>query len=253
MSRLPLPDAFLRPGLLAHRGLHSDGAPENSIPAFAAAIAKGYGIELDVQLSGDGVAMVFHDATLDRVTEAQGLVAERTAAELGTIALTDGGGATIPTLADTLAGIGGKVPVLIEIKDQDGALGPDVEALEEAVADVLWDYNGPVGVMSFNPHSVAQMAELSPQVPRGLVTCDFNASDWPTVPEHRRAELRAMPDIARVGASFISHDVRDLGSQKVMDLRAAGLPILCWTVRSAEDEAEARQVARAVTFEGYLP
>jgi glycerophosphoryl diester phosphodiesterase len=243
----------LRPGLLAHRGLHSEGVPENSLPAFEAALAKGYGIELDVQLSADGVAMVFHDDGLGRMTELVGPVRALTAAELGETPLRGGGRATIPTLTDALALIGGKVPVLIEIKDQDGALGDAVEALEEAVADVLWDYNGPVAVMSFNPHSVALMAELSPQVSRGLVTCAYLPDDWEHVPETRRAELRAMPDIARVGAAFLSHDMRDLDNPKVADLKAAGLPILCWTIRSAEEEAKARQSARAITFEGYLP
>ena len=131
---MTLPAAFqTRP--IAHRALHdrSDGRPENSRAAIRAAIARGYGIEIDLQLSADGQAMVFHDYALDRLTSARGAIRDRTAEALGAIALT-GGDEGIPTLAEVLAITAGQVPLLVEIKDQDGAMGPDVGPLEQATA-----------------------------------------------------------------------------------------------------------------------
>lgn len=248
---IPLPSSFLaRP--IAHRGYHdlANGIPENSIAAFEAAIASGYGIELDVQPSADGAAMVFHDDTLDRLTAEVGPIAQRTRTALGSIPLTGGDG-TIPTLAQVLDCVAGRVPMLVEIKDQDGTLGPDLGTLEQAVAAVLQDYSGDIAVMSFNPHSVARMAELLPKTPRGLVTCDFSSSDWTSVPDDTLAQLRDIPDFTATGSSFVSHGKSDLSRQRVTDLKAKGATILCWTVRSAAQEAEARQIADNITFEGY--
>lgn len=244
-----LPDAFLR-APIAHRALHRPGRPENSLAAVRAAVAAGYGIEIDVQPSADAVAMVFHDDTLDRLTGAEGPVAARTAAELGAITLA-GSDEGIPTLAEVLDAVAGKVALLIEIKDQDGAMGPGVGGLERAVARALEGYGGPVAVMSFNPHSVAAMAALAPEVPRGLTTYGWDDAEAQALPEARRAELAAIGDFERVGASFISHDRRDLGNPRVAELKARGVPVLCWTVRSAEQESQAREIADNITFEGY--
>ena len=247
-----LPDAFLTIPI-AHRALHDvrDGRPENSRAAIEAAIDAGYGIEIDVQLTADRQAAVFHDYALDRLTEELGPISKRSLADLATLRLR-GGEDGVPGLIEVLAMVGGKVPLLIELKDQDGALGPDVGVLEMAVGTAVSDYRGPVAVMSFNPHSVAAMQTLLPNVPRGLVTEAFAKQDWP-VPEERLAALRTIPDYARVGASFISHNAVDLDAPRVAELKEAGADILCWTVRSPEAEAEARRVAQNVTFEGYLP
>ncbi|WP_373355613.1 glycerophosphodiester phosphodiesterase family protein [Pseudoroseicyclus sp. CXY001] len=246
-----LPPAFLaRP--IAHRALHGAGRPENSLAAVRAAVGAGYGIEIDLQPSADGVAMVFHDEGLERLTGEAGPVAGRTAAELGAIRLT-GGEEGIPTFAEVLALVAGRVPLLVEIKDQDGALGPSVGALEAAAARAAEGYAGPLAFMSFNPASVAAMAALAPGVPRGLTTAAFRADDWPEVPEARRARLREMKDLARTGAAFISHEAADLSSAPVARAKAAGLAVFCWTIRSPEAEAAARRYADNVTFEGYLP
>ncbi len=247
----PLPEAFLT-APLAHRAFHdrAAGRPENSRAAFRAAIAAGYGIECDVQLSKDGKAMVFHDHDLDRLTTETGPVHDRTAAALGRIALR-GTAETIPTLAEMLALVAGRAALLIEIKDQDGAMGPKVGRLERAVAKDLDGYGGPVAVMSFNPHSVAALAKAVPEVPRGLTTSAYHAKSWPDLPAETRDQLRAIADYDRVGASFISHEAPDLGRRRVADLKRAGAKILCWTIRSPAAEAEARKVAHNFTFEGY--
>ncbi|MFD1195393.1 glycerophosphodiester phosphodiesterase family protein [Seohaeicola saemankumensis] len=249
MNRLP--DAFLK-APIAHRALHdiTAGRPENSPAAIEAACQAGYGIEIDLQLSSDGQAMVFHDYDLKRLTDQTGPVRQRSAAELGQIRL-KGGTDTIPTLAQVLQQVAGRTPLLIEIKDQDGAMGANVGALEAAAARVLGDYAGAVAVMSFNPHSMIAMAGLAPDVPRGLTTCDFNAEDWPLLPPGTRTRLRDIPDYDAAKACFISHEACDLGATRVADLKARGAVILCWTIKSAEAETEARQVAHNVTFEGY--
>lgn len=244
------PDFLTKP--LTHRGLHdvSDRRPENSRAAIQAAISHGYGIEIDLQLSSDQKAIVFHDFTLDRLTNEEGPVRQRSAKQLSAIPLT-GGAEGIPDLADILDLVAGQVPLLIEFKDQDGAMGKNVGALEKAAANDLATYAGPVGVMSFNPHSVALMAELLPEVPRGIVTSAYHFDNWalsPAICDY----LRDIPDFDRVGASFISHDVTDLDRPRVAFLKDAGADVLCWTVKSAEQEVEARKVAQNITFEQYL-
>lgn len=250
MTRLPHP--FLTVPL-AHRSLHdvTDGRPENSRAGIRAAMDAGYGIEIDVQLSADGVAMVFHDYALDRLTGVAGAVRQRSSAELRAIALL-GGDEGIPDLPEVLALVSGRVPLLVEVKDQDGEMGPDIGALEKAVADAAAGYEGPLALMSFNPHSVARLGELCPQFPRGVTTSAFDPADWPLRPE-TCDRLREIPDYDRAGASFISHEAADLERARVADLKAQGADVLCWTIRSPEEEARARAVARNITFEGYLP
>jgi glycerophosphoryl diester phosphodiesterase len=251
MSRVPLPDSFLkRP--IAHRALHdrAAGRIENAPAAIRAAVEAGYAIEIDLQLSKDGVAMVFHDEELDRLTDETGPVNARTAEELRRIRL-KGTSDTIPSLAEVLDLIGGKVPLLIEIKDQTLVMGPTDGRLEAATAAALAGYRGDVAVMSFNPHSVAHMARLAPQLPRGITTSAYDPDDWAPVPPDVCDRLRAIPDYDATGSSFISHEGRDLGRERVAELKAQGATILCWTIRSPADEALARKVADNVTFEGY--
>jgi glycerophosphoryl diester phosphodiesterase len=248
---MTLPASFLaRP--LAHRALHdlAAGRPENSVEAIQAAIDQGYGIEVDLQLSKDGRAIVFHDYGLKRLTEQSGPIQQKTADELQTIPLI-GGTHPIPTFKQVLGQVAGQVPLLVEIKDQDGTLGPAVGRLEQAAAADLSGYTGDVAVMSFNPNSVRVFGGYAPDVPVGLTTCDFNQEDWALIPKARRERLAEIPDIKASRATFISHDARDLHSPRVAALKKRGLPVLCWTIRSPEAEAKARQIADNVTFEEY--
>jgi len=248
-----LPPVFLT-APVAHRALHdaSQGIPENGPTAIRRAVQAGYGIEIDVQLSSDGVAMVFHDDTLDRMTATTGPVRSRTAQELSDLRLV-GSEDTIPTLAEVLGIIDGQMALVIEIKDQSGGLAPGDDALERAVAADIAGYAGPVAVMSFNPNAVEAMRRLAPDVPRGLVTCGYIPSKWPHLSPELCTELRSITGFGKVGASFISHDCHDLGSPRVAELKAQGTPILCWTITSQHAETEARRVADNITFEGYLP
>ena len=158
MQTPALPESFLRLPI-AHRALHDrqQGLIENSPSAIKAAIAAGYAIEIDLQLSQDGQAITFHDEELDRLTEESGPLNARSAAELGQITL-KGSADKIPTFAEVLALIDGQVPLLVEIKDQTLTMAETDGRLEAEAARLLRDYRGPVAVMSFNPHRPAIIA-----------------------------------------------------------------------------------------------
>jgi glycerophosphoryl diester phosphodiesterase len=248
---VPLPADFLM-APIAHRALHdvAQGRPENSLAAARAAVEAGYGIEVDLQHSADGVPMVFHDSGLKRLTGQPGQVRDSRSETLRSLRLL-GTSEPIPTLGELLATVAGRVPILIEVKDQTGKVGPDVGAFEEAIAGVLADYPGPVAVMSFNPHSVAALARLLPAVARGLTVGGRKDSTYFGLPLVRIRDLANMADFDRVGASFVSCDREKLQRPAVAALKARGVPILCWTVRSVAQEAAARRVADNITFEGY--
>lgn len=252
MARIPLPPGLLRRPI-AHRALHdrAQGRVENAPASIRAAVAAGYAIEIDLQLSADGVAMVFHDEELARLTGAPGLLSSRSAAELGQIRLTDSTD-TIPSFAEVLAMVDGRVPLLVELKDQTMTMAQTDGQLEAEVARLLQPYRGEVAVMSFNPHCMLHMARLAPDLPRGLTTSAYDPQDWaplsPAICDH----LREIPDYDATLSSFISHEAWDLGRPRVAELQAEGAAILCWTIKSPEAEAAARKLASNVTFEGYL-
>lgn len=246
-----LPLAFLQTPI-AHRGLHNETRPENGLCAVRAAVDAGYGVEIDLQISADGQAMVFHDYELDRLTGQSGQIKRRNAADLGQIPLL-GRDETIPTLVQVLDIVQGRVPVLIEIKEQSRVMGPVDGVLEGAVAHALETYTGPVAVMCFNPASVNAFGAVAPHIPRGFVTCSFTHPAWAPLGADRLAHLRAFGDFDTVGASFVSHNINDLSNDTVSALKARGVPVLCWTVTSDEDAAQAMKFADNITFEGYLP
>jgi glycerophosphoryl diester phosphodiesterase len=186
-----------------------------------------------------------------RLTGEEGLLRERSAEELGRLRLRHGNEG-IPTLREMLDLVAGQVPLLVEVKDQTGVMGPVDGMLEEAAARELKGYEGPVAFMSFNPHSVIALKDLAPGIPRGLTTEGYDPKDWPGLPEDRCARLREIADYEAAGASFISHQANDLGRSRVAELKAGGAGLLCWTIRSAEAEREARRFADNITFEGYL-
>ncbi|HEY5711023.1 MAG TPA: glycerophosphodiester phosphodiesterase family protein [Allosphingosinicella sp.] len=220
----------------AHRGLHGDGRIENSRAAFEAAIAAGHGIELDVQASLDGEAMVFHDYDLGRLAEGEGKLAAMTAAELGRIAL-KGSDETIPTLREVLSLIGGKAPLLIEVKSP----GREIGALSRSVAAALTSYIGPVAVMSFNPEVGRWFARNAPDVLRGLVVTEAGKR-W-------RGALTRQFALWRSRAEFLAYDIRDLPSSFAGAQRLKGLPVLTWTCRTVADRARAAEHADQIIYE----
>lgn len=225
----------------AHRGLHSDGVPENSPSAFAAAMDRKMGIECDVQRSGDGRAIVFHDQDLARLTARQELIADCSAADLNRTVLS-GSCDTIPTLRQMLDQIGGAVPVLIEIKSLRQP-ARRTNALCLAVRRDLEGYVGPHAVMSFDPRAVRWFADYSPLTVRGLVLSEQNDNALPGMIRRRLMLWHARPD-------FLAYDIRDLPSGFAAAQRRRGLPLLTWTVRSAEHRKRAKMYCDAPIAEG---
>lgn len=162
----PNAPAWLIARPIAHRGLHdrAGGVPENTVAAAEAAIQGGYAIECDVQLSADGEAMVFHDETLGRLTTAAEAVGALPAADLRALAVA-GSAERIPTLPEFLARIGGRTPLVIEVKSRYTG---DLRLTERVVA-LAAAYDGPVAVKSFDPQLVAALRGLAPEIPRGIV------------------------------------------------------------------------------------
>lgn len=226
-----LTELFAKP--FAHRGLHGAGTPENSRTAFRAAIEAGHGIELDVQASADGEAIVFHDYELGRLTDATGKLAESSAAALGAVPLkgeTEG----LPTLAEILALINGRVPLLIEVKSPGRRIG----ALSGAVARALESYIGPVAVMSFNPAVPRWFARHCPDVLRGLVVTEEG--------EPERGRFKRRLSLWWSKADFLAYDIRDLPSAFA---KASGLRVGTWTVRSEAQRATAAKHADQIIYE----
>ena len=240
----PAPGAaldWLKGARVAHRGLHGQGVVENSPAAFEAAAARGLAIECDVQLTADGEAVVFHDFTLERLTAESGAVIERTAAALSAIAYRDSA-ETIPTFAQFLAQVAGRVPLLIEVKSQEDW---DWARLCAAVARGLASYSGPAAVMSFDPRVGGWFAAHAPQVLRGLVATEEHSRGW-------LGDLARHRALWRSRAQFLAYDVRDLPSRFARGQRARGLPVATWTVRDPALFPLASAEADALIAEGSI-
>lgn len=240
MRSSPSADAPRRPAWLtarpfAHRGLHGPRTVENSRAAFQAAIAAGEGIELDVRACADGTAFVLHDAEMGRLCEAEGPIAALSPEAADAVRLR-GCGETLPRLDAVLALVGGRVPVLIEIKAQAKA-GP---ALCASVARSLEPYAGPAAIMSFDVRLVRWFRRRRPAILRGLVIGERDRGKVRGRIERHLAVRLARPD-------FLAYDVLSLPSPFAARARERGLAVLAWTVRTkAEAEAAARHADQII-------
>ena len=235
---------------IAHRGLHTmpTGAgrigpwsaghrPENAMSAFAAAIEHGYAIECDLQMTRDERVVVFHDRTLDRMTESVGRVVDHDLAALSQAKL-KGSDDTVPALEDLLDLAGADVPLILELKGQDA----DPRSFIAAVANALKGRETSVAVMSFLRPLTDLFSAGLPGVTRGLTAeGDDRAFD---------AHMRAFE---AGDLHFISYGVHDLPCRFARTLRGRNVPVLCWTVRSPAQAASAATHADQMTFEGFLP
>jgi glycerophosphoryl diester phosphodiesterase len=236
---------------IAHRGYHdaAAGRIENTLPAFAVAVERGFAIECDVRLTADNSVVVFHDATFDRLTAATGPVAGRTLADLRRIAFRHGD-ARIPTLAALLDLVRAAVPLFLELKADGAERGP---VLAAAVTRALAGYQGPVAVMSFEPRAMVAMRYLARALPRGMIVDGFTAADYPdlsAVARFARRHLLAAPGVA---PRFLACDARRLPAAAPALLRSLGRPLLAWTVRSQQEWARLERHADQMIFEGFDP
>ena len=223
---------------IAHRGFHDLNRVrwENTLSAFDAAVERDYAIECDVHLSADGVPVVFHDNVLNRLAGRDGFVHDLTAAELAQLRI---GGTQdhVPTLAEMLARIGGRVPLVIELKGVEGKDG----GLVAAVAKALQDYRGKAAIMSFDHWLVRRFADDAPGIPAGL-----------TAEGRTMADLEAHFSMLAHPISFVSFSVLDVPNPFVAFVRdRLAMPVITWTVRNEETRAATFAHADQMTFEGF--
>ncbi|HVK41846.1 MAG TPA: glycerophosphodiester phosphodiesterase [Phenylobacterium sp.] len=230
---------------VAHRGLWTrDGAPENSLGAFQAACQAGYGIELDVQLSADGEAMVFHDDHLKRMTGAEGKIGDYTAADLAQMRLA-GTDEHVPSLLETLALVGRRAMVHVELKTPAGQVGP----LEQRVHEVLMDHAGPTCVIGFNPYSHAWFADRFPGVLRGLDSYDYRRA--PHLAEAQRQAYSRLEHVEIARPHFLALHIDMLPDERVARYRADGMPVVAWTVRDPAQWDAVKNHCDNLIFEGF--
>lgn len=232
---------------VAHRGLWSPaGPPENSLAAFEAACEAGYGIELDVQLSSDGEAMVFHDNDLRRMTSRPGRLEDYSADTLAEMSLA-GTDEHIPTLVDTLALVGRRAMVQIELKTPAGDVGP----LEQRVHEILIDHAGPVAVIGFNPYSHAWFADRHPKVLRGLDSYSYAGIDAQRMAKDQRRAYAKLEHVAIARPHFLALSLDMLPSPEAARLRDQGMPVVAWTVRTPAQWVKVKDCCDNLIFEGF--
>ena len=229
---------------IAHRGLHDPGAGviENTPSAVAAAVTAGYGIEVDLQITADGEAMVHHDDALGRLTEGAGRLDSMTAAELAAVPFKDTKDRML-CLGELCNLVGGRATMVLELKSRfDGD-----PRLPERIAKVLAGYAGPVAAMSFDPAQLLALRRIAPGLTRGITA----ESRY----HHRGSQPRAyLLDLLRMRPQFVAYSVRDLPAAAPLLARYLfGLPLLTWTVRSQSDRSRAARWADQMIFEGFRP
>jgi glycerophosphoryl diester phosphodiesterase len=247
-SRAALPWLTARP--IAHRGLHdaAGGIIENTASAATAAIAGGYGIETDVQISADGEAMVHHDDALGRLTDGTGALRNLSAAALRQVpfrATAD----RMMTLGELSDLVDGRVPLIIELKSRfDGDL-----RLAARTAAVLEGYRGPAAAMSFDPLLVAVLRRIAPGLIRGIVAeRRYEPPEWEFLAPAQRLALPFLLHGWNSRPAFIAYRVDDLATIPPRVARLIfGLPLLAWTVRTPQQQAPAARFADQVIFEGF--
>jgi glycerophosphoryl diester phosphodiesterase len=222
--------------------------------AFRAAIAAGYGIECDLRPARGGLPVVFHDETLERLTDASGKVASLGSVRLDRIAFKGQPQERIPTFAELLALVQSRAPLLIEIKSEWRR--PNMSFLAE-IARLATAYRGPIALMSFDPAVMTPMRELAPRVPRGIVSGNYlkeSAEDhwWEHVLTRERAErLTHLLESGPAEPSFYAYDVNALPTPVTRYVREVQrMPLFAWTVRTPDQRKIAKAHADALIFEG---
>ena len=239
--RFPVPDArrvgFLTRTPFANRGLHGSRHVENSRAAVEAAVGLGYGVKIDVQFSLDGLAYVFADPTLERITREAGQVRHYSSRQLSQIRLGDTD-ESIPKLDEILGIVGGRTPVLVELKAIEG----HVSQLCVAVRHAIEGYRGEAAVMSLHGEVSRWFSSHGNKIARGLMLSDSSAYAKEEATEKAQALWRARPE-------FLAIDIADLPNRFAQRQHKRGIPLLAWTVTSAEQQAVAADNVDQIIFE----
>jgi glycerophosphoryl diester phosphodiesterase len=245
----------LFPQPIAHRGLHdrAKGVIENSASAFDAAIAAGLAIECDVQLTSDGVPVIFHDEDMQRLLGKPGKIADTPAAEVTTSPLLDSAAGDCPQLFTAfLEQIAGRALLQIELKRQRDAAS--TRQLAQSVAAALATYVGPVTVESFDPNALTAIRDAGFTGLRGIITYDYARKDWDDgLDEQQRYGLRHLLHWHETQFDFISCDKDSLDLPAIKFWKALGKPVTAWTVKSQLEADTIRPHIDQIVFEGYIP
>jgi len=226
---------------IAHRGLHDDQVPENSMEAFEAAIEAGCPIEIDVQVTKDKVPVVFHDDNLQRLTGLKKRVTRVKFKDLMRLRLTDTESA-IPTFKEFLEFVGGRVPILVEVKKNKGSRG-----IERAVVEMLQKYKGEFAIQSFHPIAIRKVRKIDPSLYCGLLSSKLSEMKMLRIKKaavkNARLFFMAKPD-------FVSFEINSFPNVRVKRFREElKLPIIGWTIKTAEDMDRARMYCDGIIFE----
>ena len=228
---------------IAHRGLHDKVSPENSISAFEKAIEAGYPIELDVQLIADGTVVVFHDNSLSRLTDNDGYLKFLNKEDLKLLTLKDSK-EKIPTLNEVLEVVNGRVPLLIEVKNE-GKVGK----LEKNVLEILKNYKGEFAICSFNPYVLEYFYKHAPHIPRGQIAGFFKGEKLSFFKKHALKKMLLNKKISH--PHFISYEAKRLPNRFIRKYKE--LPLLAWTVRSESEYLNVVKYCDNIIFEGFEP
>ncbi len=227
---------------VAHRGLHDEESPENSLSAFEKAIEKGYVIELDVQQIADGTVVVFHDTSLSRMTGQDGYLKNLITEDLSACYL-EGTKETIPTFQQALDLINGRTPIIIEVKNT-----LKVGSLESATLEILKNYKGQFAIMSFNPYVLSWFKENAPEILRGQLSAFFKKDKLSLV---KKVVLKKMLLNKVAQPNFIAYEAEHLPNRYVRKFN--NLPLLAWTVRSQEEYMRVVKYCDNIIFENFEP
>jgi glycerophosphoryl diester phosphodiesterase len=235
---------------VAHRGLHdrAHGVIENMPGAISAAVAGNFSIEVDLQLSADGEAMVHHDHRLGRLTIGEGALLDKTAAELKQVRFKDTD-ERMMTLGDLCALVGGRVALVIELKSHfDG----DRRVVARTI-EILKSYGGPAAVMSFDPDKVLALRQMMPELPRGIVAQRrYDDGEWLTLSPAQRRGMLQLRHAFSTRPHFVAYSVNQLPAPAPWIARHLfGCALLTWTVRTPEQRAIAAAHADQMIFEGF--
>lgn len=233
----------------AHRGLHGNGIPENSMAAFKAALDGGYGIELDVHLMKDGKLAVIHDASLKRTTGADVKIEDLTEADLSNYPL-EGTQETIPLFSQVLELYAGKAPIIIELKAERN----NHAALAKAVCDLMDGYNGPYCMESFDPRCVHWLAKNRPDIVRGQLTENFVANPRSPLPVYLKFILTHQIENFLNRPDFVAYKFTDRKTlSNFLARKLWGAQGVTWTIKSQEDFDRAVAEGWLPIFEGFRP
>jgi glycerophosphoryl diester phosphodiesterase len=237
---------------IAHRGLHdvTHGIIENTAGAARAAVAGGYGIEVDLQISADGEAFVHHDDVLGRLTEGEGRLDQLSAAALKRVRFR-GSDERLLTLGELCDLVGGRAPLLLELKSRfDGD-----ERLPARVANILAGYSGPAAPMSFDPMQLAVLRQKAPTLPRGIVAAKYRPHPyWDQMPPRLRYGMGSLLPALTARPHFVAYAFDNLPAAAPAFARhVLCLPLLTWVVRSEAEQERARHFADQIIFEGFRP